>query len=113
LGPELHTNNYAEFRGLINLLQWLDTKRIFRVLIFSDSKLVVNTVNDEWKLAEESLVPLRNLARGFMIRGSHSLQHCKGHAEVLGNEQADKECNRILDEIEEVKPGLWTQHTDF
>jgi ribonuclease HI len=98
LGPELFTNNWAEFQGVICALNWAAINEVQRMLIFCDSKLVVNTINEEWKLGEESLIPLRDYARALLIRGNHSIQHIKGHAGILGNEVADAECNRILDE---------------
>ena len=41
LGPEPHTNNYAEYQGLLRLLRHLYEKQYTDVLIHCDSMLVV------------------------------------------------------------------------
>jgi ribonuclease HI len=101
LGPELHTNNYAEFQGLIFALKWASILGITRIMLFCDSKLVVNTVNETWELKEESLKTIQIYARALMIRGNHTLHHIKGHSGILGNEVADLICNEILDKEEQ------------
>ena len=71
------TNNEAEYHALLRLLSLLSTSpsgkshRRFSsiagtVRIFSDSKLLVNQVNGEWKVQEESLSRLREEARNLM-----------------------------------------------
>ena|ERR1035438_6756607 len=97
LGPELHTNNYAEFQGLLELLKWAEATQTKNLDIFCDSKLVVNTVTQAWQLNEPSLLPLRDLAYALLTRGHHTLQHIHGHSGDRGNDLVDKLCNEVLD----------------
>ena len=101
LGPELHSNNYAEFQGLLDLLKFAYAHSEKNLEIFCDSKLVVNTVNQAWQLKEPSLVPLRDQAYALMIIGRHTLEHVHGHSGNPGNEYVDKMCNEALDKEEE------------
>jgi ribonuclease HI len=94
-----HTNNEAEYAGLIALLQFLHGKNV-RVLIFCDSELVVNQVNEEWACINEKLKPMCAYAQGLKARGQHTLQHCKGHDGILGNEYVDQLVNECLDKRE-------------
>jgi ribonuclease HI len=97
LGPEKRTNNYAEYSGLIGLLEYLYKHKIKNVNIYSDSKLVVEQVSDRWDVSEPSLLPMWRLAYGLLQQGEHSLYHIKGHDGNEGNERADKLCNEVLD----------------
>ena len=101
LGPELHTNNYAEYQGLLDLLKWADTNKVYYLEIYSDSALVVNQVRGSWKVNKEELKSLCNTATGLLIRGGHTLHLVKGHDGNIGNEYADKLCNKVLDEEEQ------------
>lgn len=98
LGPELHTNNYAEYMGLVNLLTYLYTSGIRNVFIYCDSKLVVNQVNQAWEINDLDLRKMATQAYGLLKQAGHTLVHVKGHDGELGNERADQICNQILDE---------------
>jgi ribonuclease HI len=98
LGPELHTNNYAEYQGLLDLLKWADKTGVIRLDIYCDSKLVVNQVMDEWDVNSEELKPLLLQAYGLRVRGMHLVHHVKGHDGDYGNEYVDVLCNEALDE---------------
>ena len=97
LGPELRSNNYAEYAGLIHLLEWLYEHQTRNVVIHSDSALVVNQVNQKWDVNSDELRPLMSKAYGLLVQGAHMLKHCKGHDGVIGNEKADELCNQELD----------------
>jgi ribonuclease HI len=97
LGPEFHTNNYAEYQGLILLLEHLYTHSMRNVIIHCDSELVVNQVNDVWDLNSQDLLPLWQRAYGLLVQGCHVLKHVKGHEGNKGNERADALCNEMLD----------------
>jgi len=101
LGPELHTNNHAEYQGLIVLLEWLYKHQTSNVIIYCDSALVVNQVNDDWDVNSQDLLPLWRKAYAMRIQGAHTLKHVKGHAGVTGNVRADELCNTILDQHKE------------
>jgi len=97
LGPELHTNNYAEYQGLLFLLSALEAAAVHGVTIYCDSQLVVNQVNHEWEVKTPDNIPLANQAYAMLVRGKHKLVHIKGHAGERGNERADALCNEALD----------------
>ena len=97
LGPELHTNNYAEYMGLITLLEHLYRQNYRNVTIYSDSELVVNQVNQNWVINNEELRRMVAKAYGLVIAGGHILKHVKGHAGNKGNEAVDLLCNDVLD----------------
>ena len=97
LGPELHTNNFAEYSGLIECLKFLDEQGFKGVLIRCDSQLIVKQVNGEWNVKHEELKPLHALATALLIRGGHTLEWIKGHNGDPGNEMVDRLCNEILD----------------
>lgn len=53
------TNNYAEYLGLIELLNYIRTHDdILNIDIYGDSKLVVEQVNGRWKCKSNNLKPL-------------------------------------------------------
>src|SRR6266851_3298440 len=97
LGPEFHTNNYAEYMGLIVLLEILYHNHMRNVVIHCDSKLVVNQVNQNWKVESKELRPLMSKAYGLLVEGCHVLKHIKGHDGNEGNERVDAICNEVLD----------------
>ena len=102
-GPELHTNNFAEYMGLLGLLMQADNlvadghEEVRGLNIYCDSLLVVNQVNNLWRVGKAELRNLRALAVSLLIRGGHKLQHIKGHSGDPGNEYVDQLCNNILD----------------
>lgn len=97
LGPELHTNNYAEYMGLIRLLEYLHKTGKRNVKIHCDSKLVVEQVNLRWNCTNQHLDKLRTDAYWMLVHGAHMLVHIDGHSGVEGNERADRLCNEELD----------------
>ncbi len=98
LGPELHTNNYAEYQGLLDLLKWAEKEGRYNLTIYCDSKLIVNQVMDVWDVNSEELRPLWQLAYSLRVRRCHVLEHVKGHSGNPGNEFCDKLCNEALNE---------------
>lgn len=98
--PDLHTNNYAEYTGVLNALLWLSTHRYTCVEIFCDSKLVVEQVNGNWKCLKQDLLPLLKLSQYYFMKGQYKLTHIDGHAGNVGNERADELCNDILDRVQ-------------
>lgn len=97
LGQERRTNNYAEYKALLYLLSYLQWFRIRGVTIYSDSQLVVNQVNQEWAINKDELSGMALHAYGLLVRGSHHLEHVKGHDGNKGNERADQLANEALD----------------
>ena len=110
LGPELHTNNYAEYQGLLDLLKWAEACNLKGLDIHCDSQLVVKQVRGEWAVKHKELQPLHDLAQALIVLGRHNLCWIRGHEQAeleedrLGNTYVDKLCNIILDrEIGEKK----------
>lgn len=97
-----HTNNYAEYMGLVYLLEYLHTHGMQNVKIYSDSALVVNQVNQLWSVYNSELRRLNIQAYGLLLAGGYTLVHVSGHSGSEGNEEADKICNDILDRNEEI-----------
>lgn len=97
LGPDRHTNNFAEYMALVLLLEHLYFNKYRNVIIHSDSELVVNQVNQKWQINDEG--HRKNAARcyGLLTQGCHVLKHVKGHVGNKGNERADQLCNEVLD----------------
>jgi len=56
------TNNEAEFQALIEALGWAVDQNLMRVIVYMDSKLVVNLVRGRWKCKAPHLLPLMFLA---------------------------------------------------
>lgn len=100
LGPELHTNNYAEYQSLLHLLSALNSKNLTNAIIYTDSKLVVEQINGNWACRKEDLKPFMHSAYAMLIRGRHQLRHVKGHDGNEGNELVDRLCNEVLDKAQ-------------
>lgn len=104
LGPELRTNNWAEYQGLLDLLKWAEVNGVKGVRIYTDSDLVMRQVNGLWKVKHAELQPLRDLAYALLTRGRHTLHWIRGHEQAekledrIGNTLVDKMCGKVLDE---------------
>lgn len=107
LGPEPHTNNYAEYQGLLRLLRYLHQYQLTDALIHCDSMLVVEQVNGRWDVKHKELRPFVNEAYGLLMSGRHRLVHVRGHGknenakDNEGNDFVDKLCNQVLDREQE------------
>lgn len=97
IGPELRSNNFAEYQGLILLLEYLYLHNIRNVIIYSDSELVVNQTLGKCEVKQPDLKVLAAKCYGLLVRGCHVLKHIKGHDGNKGNERADELCNAMLD----------------
>src|SRR3989441_13323786 len=73
------TNNEAEYYALLKALELIAEKATGKVpgnmseaLVRSDSKLVVNQVNGEWRVEDEKLIELGSNARGLIKKGGRA-----------------------------------------
>lgn len=98
LGHQFRTNNYAEYMGLLLLLEHLYTNNIRNVIIHCDSELVVNQTMGRWDINKPDLKNFAAKAYGLIMQGCHVLKHVKGHDGTVGNERADELCNEALNE---------------
>lgn len=97
LGHERHTNNFAEYQGLLTMLQWAHKAGHKGTVIHCDSLLVINQVTQIWQTRND-LVPYALRANALVGVGGHTLKHVRGHQGIVGNERADQICNQMLDE---------------
>jgi ribonuclease HI len=91
-----YTNNYAEYHGVIMLLEWMEGLGYSGCEIWCDSQLVVKQVNCEWRV-KENLAELCAKVFGLLHKTNSTLKWLRGHDGNLGNEIADEICNEVLD----------------
>ncbi len=95
----IRTNNFAEYSGLLAVLEWALTQGHRRVKVVSDSELMVKQIQGKYKVNSPDLKPLWQTARdriakldGFEI--SHALRHKNKEADALANQAMDRGMNR-------------------
>jgi probable phosphoglycerate mutase len=95
----IRTNNYAEYAGLLAVLQWAIENSVKHLRVISDSELMVKQMQGKYKVASPILRPLfeeaRKLSRrtaSFEIR--HTLRGGNKQADQLANEAMDKGMGR-------------------
>jgi probable phosphoglycerate mutase len=88
------TNNYAEYKGLLAVLEWTLANGVRRLRVISDSELMVRQMKGRYKVKSPGLRPLWEEAQrralkleGFEMR--HTLRR--------GNKEADRLANRAMD----------------
>jgi ribonuclease HI len=92
LGEKL-TNNEAEYLALIDGLKAVQAWKPDRVEIYMDSKLVVEQVNDRYRVKEARLKELHQRAKTLMA----GLQVNVSHVEREKNRGADALANKAID----------------
>ncbi len=90
----VQTNNYAEYHGLLAVLEWAIQNGARHLRVISDSELMVNQMKGRYKVASPTLRPLweearRRAARLERFEMSHTLRG--------GNKEADKLANDAMD----------------
>lgn len=93
------TNNYAEYAGLLGVLQWCLDNGYLRLRVVSDSLLMVNQVAGRYKVNSPDLKLLheearRRIARLESFQIAHALRHKNKAADRLANEAMDRGTNR-------------------
>jgi probable phosphoglycerate mutase len=93
------TNNYAEYSGLLAVLDWAIGNSVRRLRVVSDSELMVKQMKGQYKVKHPGLRPLWEEARrraarldGFEMR--HTLRGGNKEADRLANEAMDKGMGR-------------------
>jgi probable phosphoglycerate mutase len=90
----VQTNNYAEYSGLLAVLQWAIEKGAMRLRVVSDSELMVKQMKGQYKVASPVLRPLYEEAR----RRSRQLDRFEmRHTLRGGNQEADRLANEAMD----------------
>lgn len=100
------TNNYAEYSGLLAVLQWALDHHAPRLKVVSDSELLVNQMKGRYKVASPGLRPLWEEAK----RRAARLEKFEiGHTLRGGNKEADRLANEAMDRGMGKKPGPGTR----
>jgi ribonuclease HI len=95
----IHTNNYAEYKGLLAVLTWAGQNAARQLRVVSDSELMVKQMKGQYKVASPVLRPLweeaKRLARTLeKFEISHTLRGGNKEADRLANEAMDRGMGR-------------------
>jgi probable phosphoglycerate mutase len=95
----LQTNNYAEYSGLLAVLEWALANGARRLRVVSDSELMVKQMKGIYKVKSPGLVPLYQEAKKMAkqlekFEMSHTLRGGNKEADRLANEAMDKGMGR-------------------
>ncbi len=93
------TNNFAEYSGLLGVLQWALDHHHPRLRVTSDSELMVKQIQGKYKVNSPDLRPLweearRRIAQLDRFEIVHALRHKNKEADRLANEAMDRGTNR-------------------
>lgn len=95
----IKTNNFAEYSGLLAVLDWAVAQGRRQLRVISDSELMVKQIQGKYKVNSPDLKPLYEEARrriakleGFQIH--HALRHKNKAADRLANEAMDRGMNK-------------------
>ncbi|GAA3747006.1 ribonuclease HI family protein [Terriglobus aquaticus] len=93
------TNNYAEYSGLLGVLQWSLDHGVNHLRVVSDSELMVKQVQGRYKVNSPDLRPLfeearRRIAKLDSFQITHALRHKNKDADRLANEAMDRGMGR-------------------
>jgi ribonuclease HI len=95
----IQTNNYAEYSGLLAVLEWAIENGAKRLRVVSDSELMVKQMKGQYKVASPVLRPLYEQARRLAAKLEkfemrHTLRGGNQEADRLANEAMDKGMGR-------------------
>jgi probable phosphoglycerate mutase len=95
----LQTNNYAEYSGLLAVLQWAVDNGATHLRVVSDSELMVKQMKGQYKVKSPGLIPLWQQAKHLTARLDkfemrHTLRGGNKTADRLANEAMDKGTGR-------------------
>ena len=93
------TNNFAEYSGLLGVLQWTLANGHRKLKLVSDSELMVKQIQGKYKVNSPDLKPLHAEARAMIAKLekfeiAHALRHKNKHADRLANEAMDRGMKR-------------------
>ena len=103
------TNNYAEYAGLLAVLEWALTHGVKQLKVISDSELMVNQMKGRYKVGSPTLRPLWEEAKR---RAAKLDKFQMGHTLRGGNKEADRLANDAMDRGMGKKPGPREQGTE-
>ena len=88
------TNNYAEYKGLLAVLNWAMEHGAKRLRVVSDSELMVKQMKGQYKVASPGLRPLWEEAKRI---ANHLEKFEMRHTLRGGNKEADQLANEAMD----------------
>lgn len=91
----IQTNNFAEYSGLLAVLDYAVKNRHPRLKVVSDSELMVKQIQGKYQVKSPGLKPLyeeakRRIARLQKFEISHALRHKNKDADRLANDAMDR-----------------------
>jgi ribonuclease HI len=104
----ISTNNIAEYTALVKALEHAKNLGGRRVVVHSDSELMVKQMNGDYKVKNDNLIPLYEAAKK-LVRGFDKVEI--RHIYRDANKRADKLYNEALDDpssctILDLEPGI-------
>ncbi len=98
----IRTNNYAEYSGLLAVLEWALQNGHNRLKVVSDSELMVKQIQGKYKVNSPDLKPLWQTARDRIAKLeafeiTHALRHKNKAADALANQAMDRGMRRTVD----------------
>lgn len=95
----IRTNNYAEYSGLLGVLDYALQHGYKRLRVVSDSELMVKQIQGKYKVNSPDLKPLwqeakNRIARLETFEISHALRHKNKDADRLANQAMDRGMKR-------------------
>lgn len=91
----VQTNNYAEYSGLLAVLQWAIENGVKRLRVVSDSELMVKQMKGQYKVGSPVLRPLWEEAKRLAARLDRFEMR---HTLRGGNQEADRLANQAMDQ---------------
>ena len=95
----IRTNNFAEYAGLLAVLDWAIAHGYRRLKVVSDSELMVKQIQGKYKVNSPDLKIMWDQAKGKINRLdnfdiTHALRHKNKAADALANQAMDKGMRR-------------------
>ena len=104
----IQTNNFAEYSGMLAVVQWAIDNGARRVKVISDSELMVKQMQGKYKVSSPAIRPLWEEAKkrvrqleAFEIR--HTLRAGNKEADQLANDAMDRGMGKNRDQGSDVR----------
>jgi ribonuclease HI len=101
------TNNIAEYTGLVKALEHAKELGGRKLVVNSDSELMVKQMNGQYKVKNAGLMPLYQRAKALRLQfDSVTIKHIYREQ----NAQADALCNEAMDNPRDSKPRVCVEY---